>query len=73
MAMLFKHAKGRVEAQASTEWHAWASALDLCHRVDEVDPVAVVLRQACCNGQDIAVENNILEDANDLLSSSEDL
>jgi len=47
-------------AQATTERDARAGPLDLSHRVDEVDPVRVVLWQACRNRQDVAVEDDVL-------------
>mmetsp|Transcript_108378 Transcript_108378/g.271656 ORF Transcript_108378/g.271656 Transcript_108378/m.271656 type:complete len:248 (+) Transcript_108378:781-1524(+) len=47
-------------AQSSTERYARASAFDLRHGIDEVNAVAVVLRQPRGNRQHVAIENDVL-------------
>jgi hypothetical protein len=39
---------------------ARAHALDLCGRLEEVDSVVVVLRQACAHCQDVGVKDDVL-------------
>ena len=47
-------------AQAARERHARAGALDLSNCVDEVNGVAVMLRQACSDRQHVAIKDDVL-------------
>ena len=47
-------------AQAAGEGHARAGALDLSDSVDEVNAIAVVLRQACSDRQHVAIKDDVL-------------
>jgi hypothetical protein len=47
-------------AYSSTDFAAWTYALELASCIDEIHTIVVVLGEACANGENIWVEDDVL-------------